>query len=122
MEHGLAIIEMNEAETKAVFIDRETIEFARQNAKTAKNVARQNAKHRELVRKFMANKKAHDRRKAYTMQTIKDLLIHGGIIGGMTYGCMVNLISPILGIPVALVSLCSACLRLGAWFGRGAKK
>ena len=121
MEHGLAIIEMNDAETKAVFIDRETLEFARQNAKTAKNVARQNAKHRELVRKFKATKKAHDRRKAYTMQTIKDLLIHGGIIGGMTYGCVVGLISPIIGVPVSLFSLCSACIRLGAWFGRRSK-
>jgi hypothetical protein len=121
MEHGLAIIEMNDTEAKAVFIDRETLEFARQNAKTAKRIANAEAKHRHLVRKFKAEKRANDRQKAYNIESAKRILFHGSVIGGMVYGCMVGLIHPIISVPVALVSLCATCLRLGAWFGRGSK-
>lgn len=39
MENGIAIIERNEAETKAVFIDQEALECARLNMRTEKRVA-----------------------------------------------------------------------------------
>ena len=122
MEKGLAIIEMDEVETRAVFIDRETLEFARQNAKTAKNIAKAEAKHRRLVRKFKAQKRANDRKKAFDFETLKRVLTHSGVIGGMAWAVMSGLIHPIIGVPIALYSLCAACLRIGTWFGKRVSK
>lgn len=122
MEKGLAIIEVNEAETKSVFIDQDVIEFARLNAKTKKRIDHNEAVQRKAYQTNRKAEKVEARRKAYNIKTFSHILIHGGIIGAVTWAGTAGMIHPAICIPVGLFCLCAACLRLGAWFGRGAKK
>ena len=117
MEKGLAIIEVNEAETRSVFIDQDVIECARLNALTKKHIAKVEAARRKAYRNRRKAENAAAQRKAYNLDTIKYILIRGGIIGAMAYAGMYGMIHPIICVSVSLFCLCTACLRLGAWFG-----
>lgn len=122
MEKGLAVIERTDTATRGFFIDQDTIEFARLNADTKKRIAHAEAVRRmdDLNRRKAEKEKAQ--RKAYNLNTVKRILIHGGIIGAVVWAGTAGMIHPAICIPVALFCLCAVCLRLGAWFGRGAKK
>lgn len=122
MEKGIAIVERNDTETKAVFIDKETIEFAWLNALTKDRIAKAEANKRVEQRKAKAARKENNRRKAYKLNTVKHILVHSGIIGGVVLAGTTGMIHPFICTPVALFSLCSICLRVGAWFGREGSK
>ena len=77
--NGLAIIEKTDTETKGFFIDQDTIECARLNAKTKKRVEKSEAVRRIAEMKFRKAEKEKARRKAYNLNTIKHILIHCGI-------------------------------------------
>lgn len=121
MEKGLAIIEVNEAETRSVFIDQDVIECARLNALTKKRIAKTEAEHRKANRNRRKAEKVAAQRRAYTLDTIGYILTRGGIIGAMAWAGMYGMIHPIICVPVTVFCLCTACLRLGAWFGRCGK-
>ena len=122
METGLAIIEKTDTETKGIFIDQETIEHARINALIKKRTMKAEADQREADRNRRKAEKAEARRKAYNLDTIKYILIRCGIIGAVAWAGMAGMIHPAICIPVGLFCLCAACLRLGEWFVRAAKK
>lgn len=119
MERGLAIIEVNEAETRSVFIDQDVIECARLNALTKKRIAKAEAEQRKATRNRRKAEMAEARRKAYTLNTIGYVLTRGGIIGAMGWAGTAGMIHPIICVPVTVFCLCTACLRLGQWMGRG---
>lgn len=121
MEKGLAIIKRDEVETKAVFIDQDILECARLNALTKKHLKEMDEaeKAKERNRRHAAKEKA--RRKAYAIDSAYYVLLRLATIGAMAWAMAAEMISPIICIPVGLFCLCTACLRLGAWFGRGAK-
>ena len=121
MERGLAIIEVNEAETRSVFIDQDALECARLNALTKKRIEKNEAERRKAYRSRRKAEIAEARRKAYTLDTIGYVLTRGGIIGAMAWAGTAGMIHPIICVPVTVFCLCTACLRLGAWFGRTAK-
>jgi hypothetical protein len=121
MEKGIAIISVAETGTQSVFIDQDVIECARLNAKTKKRIAKAEARQREIQHKARATKKANDRRKAYRINAIKHLAIHAATCGAVIWLGLSGLVSPAICIPVAVFHLCGACVRLGAWFGRGAR-
>ena len=121
-ERGLAIIEAPTAEPSGIYIDRESIECARINSLIKKRTAQAEAAQREADRKRMKSEKAEARRKSYNIATIKYILIRGGIIGAVAWAGTAGMIHPAICIPVGLFCLCTACLRLGQWFGRGVKK
>lgn len=118
METGLAIIEKTATETRGVFIDQDTIECARINALVKKRTAQAEAEQREADRNRRKSEKAEARRKAYNIATAKYIAIRGGIIGTVAWGWAVGMIHPIVSIPVGLFCLCTACVRLGEWFGK----
>ena len=120
--NGLAIIEKTDTETKGFFIDQDVIECARLNALTKNRIARAEAARREADRNRRKAEKVAQRRKAYTIDTIKRITIHSGIIGAVTAAGTAGMIDPAIYIPVSLFCLCSACIRLGTWFGRGCHK
>lgn len=121
MEKGLAIIEKTDTETKGFYIDQDALEFARQNAMTKKRIAHAEAVQRKAEQTRRKNERAEARRKAYNLNTVKHILIHTGIIGAVTWAGTAGMIHPVVCIPVSIFCLCAACVRLGAWFGRGAK-
>lgn len=111
MEKGMAIIERDEVQTKSVFIDHETIEFARQNARTKKRIA--DAK----VAKRKAEKEKA-RRMAYAKKIISHILFSCAVCGGVTLAGMAGLVAPIIWILGGGISLCAACTWCGVLFGK----
>lgn len=122
MERGIAILEVNEAETKAVYIDQDFVDFARMNARIKKRV-----EGAEKVQKVAANnrrkaEKAEEKRRAYNMASVKYLLTRSAVIGAMAWGCVAGLIHPLVSAAVILICLCTASARIGAWRGHSRKK
>lgn len=118
MEKGMAIIERNEAETKAVFIDQEALECARLNLRTEKRVAEAEKVQKEDQRIQRNADKAQARFRAFTMKTLKEVSLCAGIIGLVAYGGYCEMIHPAIAIPVILICLCTASVKAGVWFGR----
>ena len=110
MNRGLAIVEVNDTGTQSVFIDQDVVECARLNAKIKQR--------EEAARK---SEKRSAKRKAYADRTAAHVLLNCSAIVCAVWGCVAGLIHPVIALPVAVVSLCGACLRIGAWFGGGAK-
>lgn len=118
MEKGMAIIENTGAETKAVFVDQEALECARLNARTKKRIAEAAKTQKENQRIQRNAEKEQARFRAYTMKTLKDVLICGGIIGIASYGGYIGMIHPLIAIPAMLICLCTASVKAGMWFGK----
>lgn len=118
MEKGMAIIENTGAETKAVFIDQEALECARLNKRTEKRVTESKNAQKEDQRIQRKAEKEQARFRAFTMKTLKDVLICGGIIGLASFGAYNGMIHPAIAIPVMLFCLCTASVKAGIWFGK----
>ena len=121
MENGLAIIEVNDTETKGFYIDQDALECARLNALTSKQLKKVEAKKREADHRQRMVEKAKARRKAYTLNTIGYILIRCGVSVAAAWGMIAGLIHPVITIPVILLSICTACVRLGMWMAKAVK-
>lgn len=122
MEKGMAIIEVNDTETKGFYIDQDALEFARQNARVNKRLAEADKDQKKADRKHKREEAAKAKRKAYTIETIKYVAVRAFITAAVAAAVTVDLASLYLFIPVFIICLSSACLRLGKWFVRGEKK
>lgn len=122
MERGLAIIEMNEAETRSVFIDQDVIECARLNALTKKHIAKAEAERRKANRNRRKAELAKARRTAYTVDSILFILLRMITVVAIGWAGTVGMIHPVICVPVAMFCICTSCVRLGTWIGRGEKK
>ena len=124
MEKGMAIIERDEVETKAIFIDHEIIEFARQNARIKKHVADANeAMQKEEKAKHTATQKAEKakaRKRAFTNNTIAYMLKRGGIIVAAAVAANAGLVHPVISAPIIVLCLCAVCIRFGVWLAKAA--
>ena len=118
MEKGMAIIERNEAETKAIFIDQEALEMTRLNLRTENRVEKAKNAQKENQRINRKAEKEQARFRAFTMKTLKDVLICGGIVGLMALGTNGGMIHPIIAFPVMLICMCAASVKAGIWFGK----
>lgn len=115
---GMLIAERNDTETKTVYIEQETLEFARQNMLTKKRRADNARKQKEADSKRSKAEKAEARRRAYDMATVKYMLTRFAFSGVMVAGWAAGLIHPLVSVPLILVSLCTACARCGLWIGK----
>ena len=122
MEKGMAIIEVNDTETKGFYIDQDALEFARQNAKVNKRLAEADKDQKKADRKHKRAATAKAKRKAYTIETIKYVAVRALFTGALAAAVAADWASIYLFIPVFLFCLSTTCLRLGKWFVRGAKK
>lgn len=118
MENGMAIFERNETETKTVFIDQEALECARLNKRTEKRIAEAEKEQKENQSIHRKSEKKQARFRAFTMKTLKEVLICGGIISLAVYGEYSGMIHPAIAIPVMLLCLCTASVKAGIWVGR----
>ena len=122
MERGLAIMEVNDTETKAVFFDQEVIEFARLNAQTKKRVAEAERAQRATASQRGKAERAQARRQAYNIATACYVLSRSAIAGGAAWACAAGMINPIISLPVVLYCLCTASARAGVWIGKNSKR
>lgn len=119
---GIFVAERNDTETKAVYIEQEVVEFARQNALTKKHRADEARKRKEADGRRRKAEKAEARRMAYNMATAKYLLTRFAVSGVMVWGWAAGLIHPVVSFPLILICLCTACERLGRWRAMNRKK
>ena len=115
MNKGLAVIEVNDTETKSFYIDQDALEFARLNAKIK---MRSDSAEKAKKKATTKAEQAKARRKAYNLNTACRILFSCAICSGVAWAGIAGMIHPIIYVPVSLFCLCAACLRLGAWFGR----
>lgn len=120
--NGMAIVERNDTETKAIYIEQEVLEFARQNALAKKNRAENERKQREAEEKRRKARMAEARRRAYNRATAKYLLTRFAVSGIMAGGMAAGLIHPLVSAPLILICLCTASERLGEWRAKNRKK
>lgn len=118
MMNGLAIIEKNETETKGFYIDQDALEFARQNAKVNKRLAEAAKDQRKADRKHRRAEAAKAKRKAYIFCAVRTVLYRTVLCCLLAVACSAGMIVPEICVPVSLALLCSACLRLGALWGK----
>jgi hypothetical protein len=118
MERGLMVIEKTDTETKGFYIDQDALECARLNAKVNKRLAEAEQAKQEAARKHRKAEAIKAKRKAYTKHTAGYVLSRLAVCTALVWAGTAGLIHPVVYIPVALVSLCAACLRLGALFGK----
>ena len=111
MQNGLAIIEQIGESTKSVFIDQEVLECARLNMRTKQRL--------NVSRKAKATKARFNK---YTAKTARCILIESASAVALLWLGSAEMIHPGLWIPAAIILLCAACVRLGMWLGRAAKK
>lgn len=121
MENGMAIIEVTDTATTGFFIDEERLEFARMNAAAKKHRAAQEKAAQAEERNRRRAAKAAAQRRAYNIRTFAYVASRFAVCGGVAVGGTVGMIHPAIYIPVALLCLATACLRLGTWFGRNIK-
>lgn len=121
-ERGLAVIEVNDTETKGFYIDQDALEFARLNARADKHRKEAEKAQKKVACKNSRAAKAKVQRKAYTLKTVCYILANCAICGAATWAGIAGLIHPIISAPVSVFCLCVACVRFGAWFGRVVKK
>jgi hypothetical protein len=122
IEKGLAVVEVNDTETKGFFIDQDALEFARLNAKLDKQRMANEKAQKKVACKQSKAAKAKAQRKAYTLKTFGYILANCTACGAVTWAGIAGLIHPIISAPVSVFCLCVACVRFGAWFGRVVKK
>lgn len=121
MEKGLAIIEVTDTETRGFYIDQDALEFARLNALTKKHLQESEEAEKDRKRNRRKAEKANARRKAYALDSTFYVLLRIATVGALAWAWAAEMISPIICIPVGLFCLCTACLRLGALFGKRGK-
>lgn len=121
MEKGLAVIEVNETGTKGFYIDQDALDFARLNARTEKRRKEAEQAEKKADRNRSKAEQAKAQRKAYTLRTVRDVLISCAICVGVCWAGIAGLVHPIVFIPVSIFCLCVACVRFGAWFGKVVK-
>lgn len=109
----LAIIE----KTEGVFIDQETIECARLNARVKKHIEEAEAKAKVAYEKHLKAERAEKKRQEYNRKSIKCIASFGAVCVGLGMAWAAGWINPILCIPTMLFCLCASCVRLGAWLG-----
>lgn len=111
MENGLMTIEKTEGKTKAFFFDQDVLECARLNLRTKKRIG-----------KYEKAREAKTRRRKHMEKTAKHIAAEAAFAGAVTAAGAAGMIHPYLWVPLAIIGLCAACLRLGAFLGRGGKK
>lgn len=117
MEKGLAIIEKTDVDARGIFIDQDTIECARQNARVKMRIAEAEENARIAYEKHLKAERAEKKRKAYNRASIQYIASHGAVCGGVAWAWWAGMIHPIVCIPVMLYCVCASCVRLGAWLG-----
>lgn len=118
MNKGLAVIEVNDTETKGFYIDQDALEFARLNAKIKKRIDNAIKANKKATTKRTKTEKANAERKAYNAKTVGRIMLNCTISGGAAWAGIAGMIHPIIYVPVSLFCLCVACLHLGAWFSK----
>ena len=118
--NGMAIVEVTDTQQKAVFIDEDTLEAARLSAMLKRNrenreAERKKIEHEQYKQRIINNKK--NRWKKYIINTFSYIGVSSAIIVGSVWAMIVEMMHPIIAIPVISYFLGTACIRFGMWHG-----
>ena len=122
MPNGLAVIEVEGQNSKAVFIDEEALFFARLRASTKKNREEQERKQKEIEDKQRKIAINNYRWRKYTIKTFAKLSLCMAIIIACFTTCFYGLVAPIIAIPVASITIAVGGVKFGTWFNRATNR
>ena len=129
MQNGIAVVEVNGDNSKAVFIDEETLFFAKMKALISKKQNKEKHEQRkENIRITKENKVAeYNRRKEeiskykwyrYTIKTFCKLFIYAVLIYGLFTTWFNGLVAPVIAIPSVSIVIAITGAKFGVWFNR----
>lgn len=133
MKNGLAVIEVDENKQRAIFLDEEVLFFARLSAATKKRLKKTEQEQKRRLNKEAKRKKEIEDNKrriennnykwrVYTVKTFSNIIFYMLIISGIICSLCVNLISPIIALPLVAVFIAVSGIKFGAWFGRASNR
>jgi len=131
--NGVAVIDVNEHETKTIFFDREVVEFAQLNSKIKKNRKRNEDKIKSRNKKIMEETERKNKEKAkerasqvkwrvYTTKTFTSILCSFILIAAVIWVAFVDLVSPFVAVPVIAYFFSKSCTKFGIWFARASAR
>lgn len=127
--NGVAVIDVNEHETKTIFFDREIVEFAQLNSKIKKNRKRNEDKIKDRNKKIMEETERKNKEKArrqankikwrvYTKDVFTSIICNFILIAAVIWITFVDLVSPFVAVPVIAYFFAKSCTKFGIWFAR----
>lgn len=127
--NGVAVIDVNEHETKTIFFDREIVEFAQLNSKIKKNRKRNEDKIKDRNKKIMEETERKNKEKArrqankikwrvYTTEVFTSIICNFILIAAVIWIAFVDLVSPFVAVPVIAYLFAKSCTKFGIWFAR----
>lgn len=122
MQNGIAILEKTDTGTNGFFVDQYTIELSRLNAITQQRIDKAEAERRKAAHNRRMAEKEEAKFNAYTLHTIKYILVRTGIVLATMWGGTAGIVHPAIWLFITLYCLCAVCVKLGAWFGRAVKR
>lgn len=112
MRNGMMILEQTDTKQQAVFIEEEQLDWLRLHAMFKKR-----DKERAVVEREHHAKESRKRAwKRYTIKTFSFIGVRTALVVATVWTMVANFVHPIVGIPVALYCLITACIRFGMWF------
>ena len=60
----------------------------------------------------------HNRRKAYAVDTVRYTVTRVAIMAASAAACALEMLSPVIHIPLSLFCLCAVCVRFGRYLER----
>lgn len=122
MQNGIAILEKTDTGTDGFFVDQYTIELSRLNAITQQRIDKAEAERRKAAHNRRMAGREEAKFNAYTLHTIKYILVRTGIVLATMWGGTAGIVHPAIWLFITLYCLCAVCVKLGAWFGRAVKR
>ena len=107
MENGLMTIEKTGERMKVFFMDQESLEHDRLYKRT---------KHRINMRRKEKSERVRFRKRMG--RNANRILLEVILGAAVTLAGTAGMIHLAIWLPVTLICLCAACVRLGVWFGR----
>lgn len=122
MQNGIAILEKTDTGASGFFVDQYTIELSRLNAITQQRIDKAEAERRKAAHNRRMAEKEEAKFNAYTLHTIKYILVRTGIVLATMWGGTAGIVHPAIWLFITLYCLCAVCVKLGAWFGWAVKQ
>ena len=101
--------------TEGVCIDQDALECARLNIQVMKRIEKNEAAMREVEQNRRKEEAHKAKRKAYTLHTIRFILIRILVAGAAAMAAITGMTRPVISLSIITVCLCRACLHLGRW-------
>ena len=115
--NGTAIFKVTDTKQDETFINGNTVRVARIDAMLKRNRKHNEDERKKVERKHRMLNNKRKKWKEYTIDTFTFIGVRGVIMSCCMLSMIVGLMHPVISIPVSVYCVCTACIRLGVWYG-----